>query len=92
MAHDGRNVIHLVRDSSGRPIGMAALPPPNLKRWLPQHKADVVAAVRNGVIRVEQACERYDLSFEEFLSWEDALEHRGRTGLRASSIQQHRHH
>jgi transposase-like protein len=73
MARDGRNVIHLVKDGNGRPVGMATLPPPNLRRWLPQHKAEVVAAVRKGVIRVEQACERYDLSFEEFLSWEEAV-------------------
>jgi hypothetical protein len=92
MARDGRNIIHLIRDSNGRPVRMAALPPANLKRWVPQRKAEVVAAVRGGAISLEQACERYELSIEEFLSWEDNLDHYGVTGLRMNDIQHHRHH
>ncbi len=91
MARDGRNVIHLVNGSSGRSRGVADLPPPNLRRWMPQHKAEVVAAVRKGVLRIEQACERYDLSFEEFLSWEQAIEDRGATDLRVNDIRHRRH-
>jgi uncharacterized protein DUF1153 len=29
----------------------------------------VVAAVRHGLITVNEACARYDLSIEEYLSW-----------------------
>jgi hypothetical protein len=29
----------------------------------------VVAAVRHGLITVDQACARYDLSIEEYLCW-----------------------
>ncbi|HEX3653627.1 MAG TPA: DUF1153 domain-containing protein [Rhizomicrobium sp.] len=92
MARDGRNVIHLVRDSNGRPRAMADLPPPNLRRWVPQRKAQVVTAVREGVLTLEQACERYDLSFEEFCSWEQTMDHHGIVGLRVADIQHHRHH
>jgi Protein of unknown function (DUF1153) len=92
MARDGRNVIHLVKDSNGRPIRMADLPSPSLKRWMPQHKAEVVAAVRDGIISIERACERYALSPEEFHSWEETIDHYGVTGLRVNDIQHHRHH
>lgn len=91
MARDGRNIIHLITDSNGRPR-MEDLPPPTLKRWVPQRKAEVVAAVREGVITLEQACERYALSIEEFLSWEETIDHYGVTGLRVTDIQHHRHH
>jgi hypothetical protein len=92
MARDGRNIIHLVKDSNGRPIRMVDLPPPSLKRWVPQRKAEVVAAVREGLITLEQACARYALSIEEFLSWEETIDHYGVTGLRVTDIQHHRHH
>jgi hypothetical protein len=45
------------------------LPRRGLKRWRPRHKAMVVAAVRHGLITVNEACARYDLSIEEYLSW-----------------------
>ena len=48
----------------------AELPPPNTTRWVVRRKAAVVAAVRAGVITVEEACRRYQLSEEEFLSWQ----------------------
>ena len=45
------------------------LPRRGLKRWRPRHKAMVVAAVRHGLITINEACARYDLSLEEYLSW-----------------------
>src|SRR5215472_11492303 len=41
------------------------LPPPTTKRWVARRKAAVVAAVLAGVITVEEACRRYQLSEEE---------------------------
>jgi len=38
----------------------AELPPPNTKRWVVRRKAAVVAAVRAGVITLEEACRRYE--------------------------------
>jgi hypothetical protein len=35
------------------------LPPPDTKHWVAQRKAEVVAAVRGGLISLEQACSRY---------------------------------
>jgi hypothetical protein len=46
-----------------------------------RRKAAVVAAVRAGVITVEEACSRYQLSEEEFLAWQCAFEAHGPPGL-----------
>lgn len=55
--------------SDGEQIGLAQLPPPGRKPWRPHHKAMVVAAVRHGLITVDEACRRYNLSLEGYLSW-----------------------
>lgn len=66
------------------------LPHPNTKRWTVHRKAAVVAAVRSGEITVEEACGAYQLSIEEFLSWQRAFETHGLAGLRVTRIQQYR--
>jgi hypothetical protein len=68
----------------------AGLPPPNTTRWVVRRKAAVVAAVRAGVITVEEACRRYQLSEEEFASWQRAFEAFGFQGLRTTRIQLYR--
>jgi hypothetical protein len=55
--------------SDGKLITLADLPPRNLKRFLPRHKAMVVAAVQNGLITLDEACKRYELAIEDYLSW-----------------------
>ena len=55
-----------------------------------RRKAAVVAAVRAGKITMEEALRRYQLTEEEFLSWQRALESHGLPGLRATRIQQYR--
>jgi len=66
------------------------LPPPDTKRWVVRRKAAVVAAVRAGVITVEEACRRYQLSEEEFLAWQHAFEAYGLPGLRTTRIKNYR--
>ena len=75
---------------AGRPITMADLPPPGTKRWVMRRKAEVVAGVRAGLITLEEACERYTLSVEEFLSWQKLIDDYGMRGLRATRIQKYR--
>ena len=53
----------------GKRITLADLPPRNLRHFLPRHKAMVVAAVRHGLITLDYACKRYELSTDEYLSW-----------------------
>jgi hypothetical protein len=69
---------------------MSDLPPPNTKRWVVRRKAAVVAAVRAGKITMEEALRRYQLTEEEFLSWQRSFETHGLPGLRATRVQQYR--
>lgn len=81
------------RPPTGRAFGgltVADLPPPNTKRWVIRRKAEVVAGVRSGVISLEEACRRYKLSIEEFLSWQRLIESHGMAGLRATRLQDYR--
>jgi hypothetical protein len=74
----------------GEPITLADLPPPSTKRWVIRRKAVVVAAVRGGLLSLDEACRRYTLSVEEFLSWQRAIESHGLPGLRTTRIQLYR--
>ena len=66
------------------------LPAPNTKRWVIRRKAQVVVAVRSGILSLNDACSRYNLSIEEFLSWQRLIDRHGIGGLRATRIQQYR--
>ena len=68
----------------------AGLPAANTKRWGARRKAAVVAAVQCGRITLEEACRRYELSEEEFLSWRRAFETYGVASLRVSALQRYR--
>jgi hypothetical protein len=46
-------------------VTMDSLPPSDTKRWVIRRKAMVVAALRQGLLTREAACERYNLSLEE---------------------------
>jgi len=69
---------------------MVDLPPPNTTRWVVRRKAAVLAAVRSGAITIEEACQRYGLTEEEFLSWQRAFDAHGLPGLRATRLQAYR--
>ncbi len=47
--------------------------PPPIKRWTSRRKAAVVAAVHSGEITLKAACGRYELSIEEFRTWESKV-------------------
>jgi hypothetical protein len=66
----------------------AALPPPGIKRWLPEMKAKVVIAVLDGFLSLDEARERYALSVEEFLMWQRGLDLFGVSGLRMNKQQE----
>jgi hypothetical protein len=69
----------------------APLPAPNIRRWVTRRKAQVVAAVRDGLLSFDEACERYSLSEEEFKSWIGLLDNHGVRGLRATRSQDYRY-
>jgi hypothetical protein len=74
----------------GSPMTVQDLPPANTKRWVARRKAQVVAGVRAGLISLEDACARYTLTVEEFLSWADIVDRHGIRGLRVTRLQDYR--
>ena len=59
-------------------------------RWVVRRKAEVVEAVRKGELSFAEACQRYHLSSDELISWQDAYKHHGLEGLRAMRLQTYR--
>jgi hypothetical protein len=58
---------------TGEPVAAnqgEALPRPDARRWYRRDKRKVIAAVRRGALGFREACRRYRLSYEEFVSWE----------------------
>jgi hypothetical protein len=91
MGEDRRGRVSYVIGPDGSPLTLADLPPPNTKRWVIRRKAEVVAAVRGGLLSLDEACRRYTLTVEEFLAWQRAIDRFGLPGLRATRVQQYRH-
>jgi len=75
---------------TGAPLTIRDLPPADTGRWVIRRKAEVVAAVRGGLISMEDALARYGLSGEEFEAWQRSIERHGMAGLRTTRIQQYR--
>ncbi len=82
----------MVVGPTGTPLTIEDLPAANTTRWVIRRKAEVVAAVQGGLITLEDACKRYSLSVEEFLSWQQAINKNGLAGLRTTRIQKYRRH
>jgi hypothetical protein len=74
----------------GSPLTLSDLPKPETQRWVIRRKAEVVAAVRGGLLSLEEACTRYALTVEEFLGWQRAIDKHGLAGLRTTRLQSYR--
>ena len=90
MTDQVRPRVKYVIGPDGSPLTVADLPPRDTKRWVIRRKAEVVAAVRGGLLSIEEACERYKLTVDEFLSWQFSIDQHGLAGLRTTRIQQYR--
>ena len=75
---------------TGAPLTLSDLPPRETERWVIRRKAEVVAAVRGGLLTLDEACERYRLTNEEFIGWQKSIDSHGLAGLRTTRIQQYR--
>ncbi len=75
---------------SGNPLTLEDLPPPDTVRWVIRRKAELVAAIRGGLLSLEDACERYQLSEEELQSWANSIAKHGIRGLRSTRLQIYR--
>ncbi len=80
----------IVIGPAGQPLTINNLPSPETKRWVVSRKAEVVIAVRRGLIGRNDACDRYDISDEEFFSWERLIDAHGLRGLQTTRLQQYR--
>lgn len=69
---------------------LESLPAPDTRRWVSSRKQAVVLAVRTGVLTMTEACERYSLSVEEFLSWDALFTRGGRKALRVTKLRDFR--
>ena len=90
MTSEVTNTPSSVIGPDGRRLTKADLPPRDTKRWVIRRKAEVVAAVRGGLLTIEEACKRYTLSVEEFEAWQRAIDKHGLAGLRTTRLQRYR--
>ena len=86
MTSQFHNRARYVTGPDGRVLTLADLPPWNTTRWVIRRKAELVAAVRGGLLSLEEACERYTLTVDEFLSWQRSIERYGLPGLRTTRL------
>ncbi len=74
----------------GTVMTRADLPPAGTRRWVASRKAAVVKGVLSGLIPLSEALERYDLSEEEYFSWQHAIEQHGIKALKTTRLQKYR--
>jgi hypothetical protein len=91
MADNTRPRVKYVIGPDGTPLSIHDLPPTSTKRWVIRRKAEVVAGVRGGLLSLEEACERYTLSVDEFVTWQMQIDRYGLAGLRTTKIHKYRH-
>jgi len=82
--------VHSVKGPDGLPLTFADLPPAGTTRWVVRRKAEVVAAVRGGLLTLDEACRRYRLTVEEYSGWQHAFDAYGTLGLRITRSQRYR--
>lgn len=70
------------------PLTPSDLPPANTRRWVRRRKALVIAGIERGLLSLEDACCRYNLSAEELTAWRLALKEFGPAGLLVTKIHQ----
>jgi hypothetical protein len=92
LATDNKDQLKFIYGQDGETMTLPDLPPADTRRWVSRRKAEVVAAVEGGVLTLNEACQRYALSVEEFASWQRSIERHGLAGLRATQLQKYRQH
>lgn len=87
---ESSNTVEFVIGPDGQRLTKDDLPASDTKRWVIRRKAEVVAAVRGGLITIEEACAKYGISIEEYETWMQAIDRFGIQGLRTTRIQKYR--
>jgi hypothetical protein len=82
---------HRDKERSGPPgLTSPQLPPADTRRWVISRKAQVLDAIRDGVLSRAEACARYAISEAELRLWERAVACTGVPGLRVTRVQIYR--
>ncbi len=76
---------------NGQALSLSSLPKTNTTRWVTSRKAQVIAAIKGGLLTLDEASARYQLTLDELSDWQSSLERHGTRGLRATFVQQYRH-
>ena len=84
---DGPSFVKL---PDGTVLTRGDLPPKSTRRWVIRRKVTVVLAVTAGLLSLEEACEMYSLSEEEYNLWQSAMLEHGRGGLRVTHLKTYR--
>jgi hypothetical protein len=66
---------------------MPELPPPSARIWTIQGKATIIEAVHGGWVPIEEVCQLYVISVDEFLSWERDVDEFNAQRLRTTCYQ-----
>jgi len=90
MLHVQRPRVVQVIGPLGEALTLETLPLPQTQRWTARRKAEVAAAVSGGLLKFDEACERYLLTVEELTSWQRSVDRSGMRGLRVTRTQLYR--
>ena len=74
----------------GSQLSHNGLTPPGTKRWVVGRKVEVVAGVRGGLISLKDALRRYNLTVDEFRSWQRLFDNHGPDGLKITRLKEYR--
>jgi hypothetical protein len=86
---DRRNSSRPAKAAHIRTAAKSSLPPAGTRRWVARRKAQVVEAVLSGMLRLDVALKRYELSIEEFSLWKRRFYRSGVDGLRMGPRPRH---
>jgi Protein of unknown function (DUF1153) len=86
---DRRNSRRRPTEAARTRTAQIPLPPVGTRRWVAGRKAQVVEAVQSGILRLDEALRRYDLSIEEFSLWKRRFYRSGVAGLRMAARPRH---
>jgi hypothetical protein len=80
-----------ITEPNGDAITLDSLPGSNTTRWVTSRKSQLIAAIHDGILTIEEASSRYRLTLDELTEWQTAFERHGPKGLKATLVQQFRH-
>lgn len=90
MSEEFNSSTDYVIGPDGTRLTLKDLPPVDTKRWVIRRKAEVVAAVRGGLLSSDDACGKYNISQEELAGWSKSIDKHGIQGLRTTRVQKYR--